>query len=427
MSLKVASVPGPVSVSAGSGVSSAGAGSAAAVFAGSGLAIAGGTPVFASPVAFMSTGLTPADIDAATAVLKSGMLRAAKKCEELEQRLGSLSGAKHAMTCANGTCALQLAYEPLVRPGDDVLVPAWSYIATVSMVVARGANPVFVDALPDTMQIDVADAERRITRRTTAIAATHLYGCPVDIDAVERLAAKHGLKVIYDCAQGHLATYKGKGMGAFGDAVTYSFYATKNLGTGEGGLITCNDDDLAREIKLLRSHGETDKYLHEYVGYNYRMNDIAGAIGCSKLDRLPAETASRQAVAKQYDRMIAEINRSLGGRALLKSPATTPGAEPVYHLYVVQLESEQSRCTRDQFCEALKAEGVPTAVHYPRSLTRQPAFRKFVDGPHGQGHPTVADGLSSRVFALPMHHALTAEQIKGVGEALARVAKAAAR
>lgn len=415
------------------------------------LAINGGAPVSKTAVPFMSTGLQPADIDAATAVLKSGMLRAAKKCEELEQRFAAMTGAKHMMTCANGTCALQLAYEPLFKAGDDVLVPAWTYIATVSMVVARGGNPIFVDALPDTMQIDMADAARKLTPRTTAIAATHLYGCPVDIDAVQSLARKHNLKVIYDAAQAHLSTYKGKGIGAYGDAVTYSFYATKNLGTGEGGSISCNDDALARQIKLLRSHGETDKYLHEQVGYNYRMNDITGAIGCSKLDRLQAETDARRAVAKKYDAAIAHIDG-------LMAPATTPGAEAVYHLYVARLDTGKFLCTRDQFCDALKAEGVPTAIHYPRPLTRQPAFSRFVKStpapgtmggtghcgagcgcaggmgaavgvggggaPVRQDHPPVADMLSKQVFALPMHHALTPDQIKSVTDALTKVAAA---
>lgn len=378
------------------------------------LAINGGTPVSPTAIPFMYTALAQADIDAATAVLKSGMLRAATRCEELEKRFAALTSAKHMMTCANGTCALQLAYEPLFKAGDDVLVPAWSYIATVSMVIARGANPIFVDALPDTMQIDMADAARKVTSKTTAIAATHLYGCPVDIDAVQALAAKKGLKVIYDCAQAHLSTYKGKGVGAYGDAVTYSFYATKNLGTGEGGAISCNDDALARQIKLLRSHGETDKYLHEQVGYNYRMNDITGAIGLSKLDRLQAETNARREIAKKFDAVIAKIPG-------LQAPAVTPGAEAVFHLYVVQMDPSQFVCTRDQFCDALKAEGVPTAIHYPRSLTRQPAFGIQAAA---QGHPPVADGLSKRVFALPMHHMLTAEQIGRIGEALNKVASA---
>jgi len=376
------------------------------------LAIDGGTPVSSTTVPFMSTALNQADIDSALAVLKSGMLRAAKKCDELEARFVKISDAKHAMTCANGTCALQLAYEPLFQPGDEVIVPAWSYIATVSMVVARGGIPVFAEAIPGTYQIDMADAARKITSKTTAIAATHLYGCPVDIDAVQAVAAKHKLRVIYDAAQSHLATYKGKGIGAFGDAVTYSFYATKNLGTGEGGLITCNDDALARTIKLLRSHGETDKYLHEVIGYNYRMNDITGAIGCSRLDRLGDQTKTRQKNAARYDAIVAQIDG-------LTAPKVTPGAEAVWHLYVITLDLSKFRCTRDQFAKALQAEGVPTAVHYPRSLPNQPALARF-----SKNDTPIANELASKVLALPMHHDLSDDHFRIVGEALAKVATA---
>jgi len=220
-----------------------------------GLAIRGGAPVSSTPVPFMSPKLTQDDIDAATAVLHSGMLRQASRCAELEERFGRMTGANHALTCANGTCALQLAYGALLQPGEHVLVPAWTYVATASMLVAQGCKPIFCDALPDTYQIDVDDARGRITPETRAIACTHLYGIPVDIDAVQQLADDHGLKVIYDAAQAHLATYKGKGLGEFGNAVTYSFYATKNLATGEGGMVTTNDDETARAIGLLRSHG----------------------------------------------------------------------------------------------------------------------------------------------------------------------------
>lgn len=373
------------------------------------LAVNGGTPVSAKPVPFMSTALTDADIQAVVGVLKSGMLRAATKCGEFEDRWAKQTDAKYALTCANGTCALQLAYEPLIKPGDDVLVPAWSYIATVSMIVARGANPIFVEALPDTFQIDMKDAARKITRNTTAIAATHLYGCPVDIDAVQALAEKHNLMVIYDAAQAHLATYKGKGIGAFGDAVTYSLYATKNLATGEGGFVTCNDEGLASELKLLRSHGETEKYLHEQVGYNYRMNDLTGALGLSRLDRLAGQTKARQAAAARYDKIVANIDA-------LQAPTTTHGAEAVYHLYTLKLNLKKIRGTRDEFCKALNAEGVPTATHYPRSLPNQPALKKF-----SNNDTPIADSLAARVFSLPMHHDLTDDHFRIVEEALNKV------
>jgi perosamine synthetase len=354
-------------------------------------------PSAVKPVPFMMPGLQEADIEAVNKVLRSGMLRAATKCAELETRIAEMSQANHAMTCANGTCALQLAYEPLFNPGDEILVPAWSYIATVSMVVARGCKPIFVDADPATGQIDMNDAAKRITNKTKGIAATHLYGCPVDIDAVQKTATKHGLKVVYDAAQAHLATYHGKGIGQFGDAVTYSFYATKNLATGEGGMVTCNDAALATRIKLLRSHGETDKYLHESIGYNYRLNDMAGAIGCSRLDRLPAETAARQKAAERYGKLLSNIPG-------IDPLGITAGAKSVYHLYTVRMDPAQFTCTRDQLCKELMPLGVPTAVHYPRSLPQQPAFKAHIAG---QAAWPVAFRLAETVFCLPIHHGMT--------------------
>jgi perosamine synthetase len=380
------------------------------------LAVSGGTPVSAKPVPFMSLALTEGDVDAALAVLKSGMLRQAAKCAELELRFGEMSHAAHALTCANGTCALQLAYGALLEPGDDVLVPAWTYIATVSMVVAAGCRPIFVDADPETFQICPKDLARKVTPRTTAIAATHLYGMPVDIAGVQNVAKKHGLKVIYDAAQAHLATYSGKGIGAFGDAVTYSFYATKNLSTGEGGLVTTNDPSVAKKMGLLRSHGETEKYLHEMVGFNYRMNDITAALGCSRLSRLADQTAARQRNAERYDAMLARIPG-------LVAPGRTEGADAVWHLYTVRMDPSQFRVTRDEFCKALNAEGVPTAVHYPRPLTRQPAFDRFSGAAVREGVP-VAESLSAKVFCLPMHHDLSDDHFRIVEEALEKVAGA---
>lgn len=364
------------------------------------------------PVPFMMTALAENDIQAAIAVLRSGMLRSATQCAALELKFAEMSGAKHAMTCANGTCALQLAYEPLFQPGDEVLVPAWSYIATASMLVARGCKPIFVDALPTTGQIDLADAAKRITSKTKGIAATHMYGCPVDIDATQALAAKHGLKVVYDAAQAHLSTYKGKGIGEFGDAVTYSFYATKNLGTGEGGLISCNNDTLARDIQLLRSHGETDKYLHERVGYNYRMNDITGAIGLSRLARLPQETAARQAAAKRYETILAGIPG-------IEPLQITPGAVSAYHLFTCRMDPAVLKVSRDQLMKDLGAMGVPTALHYPRSLPQQPAFNAYLPG---QKPWPIAERLSQTVLSLPMHHGLTDEHFATIEAALKTVA-----
>ena len=369
------------------------------------------TPTPAPPhVPFMSVGLAPDEIAAATEVLESGMLRAASRCAEFETRFAEASQATHALTCANGTCALQLAYHALLQPGDEVIVPAWTYIATASMLAARGCKIVFCDCLEDSFQIDPADVARRITPNTKAIACTHLYGIPVDVAAIQAIAAEHNLKVIYDAAQAHLAEIDAgsgtQGLGAFGDAVTYSFYATKNLGTGEGGMVTTNDDAVARSMSLARSHGETDKYVHESVGFNYRMNDITGAIGLKKLEKLPAQTELRRAAADRYTKMLESIEGVI-------APEPTKGSRPAWHLYTCKLDTDALTCSRDQFCDELRARGVPTAVHYPRSLTRQPAFAEYVTD-----HPPVADALPTRVFCVPMHHALTDTHFDQIEQAL---------
>lgn len=385
-----------------------------------GLAMSGGTPVAEATIPIISVSFAQEDIDAAVAVLTSGMVAQGKQCQALESRFAEATDARHALTCANGTCALQLAYEPLIEPGDEVLVPAWTYIATVSMVVARGGVPIFCDADPETYSIDVEDAARKVTPRTTAIAATHLYGNPVDIDAVERLAAEKGLSVIFDAAQAHLATYKGRGLGAYGDAVTYSFYPTKNMTTCEGGMVTTNDADLDTKMRMLRSHGEVAKYVHGAIGYNYRMTDVEAAIGLSQFNRLPGATERRQRNAATLDKAISAIPG-------LFAPRTTPEATNAYHLYPVRLDLDafiaprtgEPGALRDEFCKALNAEGVATAIHYPRCLTRQPVFER-----PGIEHPPVADRLASTLFCVPIHHNLTETQLRQIGEALHKVAEA---
>ncbi|MEQ9207799.1 MAG: DegT/DnrJ/EryC1/StrS family aminotransferase [Phycisphaerales bacterium] len=381
------------------------------------LAINGGTPVLESPVPFMAVGLTKKDIAAANEVLESGMLRAASKCAALEEQFAAKSDAKIGLTCSNGTTALQLAYGALLERGDEVIAPAWTYIATVSMLVAAGAKVVFCDCIEDSYQADPADIEKKITPNTKAIAVTHLYGIPVDIDAIQAIADKHNLKVIYDSAQAHLAEYNNKGIGAYGDACTYSFYATKNLGTGEGGMVTVNDQDLANTISALRSHGETDKYLHTSIGFNYRMNDITGAIGLSKLETLGAETDRRREVANLYHSRIDNIQG-------VNRPVPTQGSNPAWHLYTCRVDLDALTCTRDEFCAALNKEGVPTAVHYPKPLTQQPAFSDLANQESGV---PVSVKLASTVFCIPIHQNLTDDQANGVCDAIEKVANAFAK
>ena len=209
-----------------------------------------------------------------------------------------------------------------------------------------------------------------------------------------------------------MATYKGKGLGAYGDAVTYSFYPTKNMTTGEGGMVTVRDEALDREVRLLRSHGETRKYHHERIGFNYRMSDVEGAVGLSQLDRIEATTARRRENAAALDQGLADIDG-------LFTPVATAGAEHAYHLYTVRLDLDVFTVDRDRFVEALRAEGVQCAVHYPHALTQQPCFAPYVKGP-----VPVSEALATQVFCLPIHQALTLEQIELTCEAVRKVAGA---
>lgn len=382
------------------------------------LALFGGTPITGEPVQMISVKLEEEDIQAATAVMRSGMLAAGKVAQEFEAKFAEMSGAKHAFACANGTVALQLAYGATIERGDEVLCPSWTYIATASMLAAAGAKIVWVDADPTTYSIDVNDAAKKVNERTTAIAATHLYGNPVDISAVNTLAANEGLHVIYDAAQAHLSTYQGKGIGAYGDLSTYSFYPTKNMTTGEGGMVTTNDDELAEKVRLLRSHGEVAKYTHASIGFNYRMTDMEAAIGLSQLKRLPGYTQTRRDNAAFYTNALASIDG-------LHAPVETADAESCYHLYAVRIDEsafitpEDGRCVRDHMIEALSAEGIRTAVHYPMSLTRQPVFAT-----PGVQHQAVSDQLSRSLFCIPIHQNLTELQLSQVAEAMAKVADA---
>ncbi|MGP1309882.1 MAG: DegT/DnrJ/EryC1/StrS family aminotransferase [Phycisphaerales bacterium] len=385
------------------------------------LAIHGGAPVrpAGKKIPLISAKLDRSDVDAAMGVLESGMLRAGPKAAEFEKQFAAKTDARHALTCANGTCALQLGYLAALglpaqgaRDGQEVIVPSWTYIATASMLVACGLTPVFCECDPETYTIDVDDAAKRVTKNTVGIAATHLYGNPVDIDGVQRLASSVGLKVIYDAAQSHFATWKGKGIGAFGDAVTYSFYATKNLATGEGGMVTTNDDGVARSIGLLRSHGETEKYLHEAIGFNFRMTDVEAAIGLSQLQRADEFTGARRANAVKLDAIVDDIDG-------LHAPRTTPGGEHAYHLYQIRVDTDAFSCSRDEFIKALEAEGVNCGVHYPKPLHFQPAFAKYA----GEKLP-ISERLARELFCVAVHPSLNDTDIADLGEALRKVADA---
>jgi perosamine synthetase len=340
--------------------------------------------------------LAPNEIRAVQQVLRSGQLRAGRMVAEFEARFAQAVGARFAVAVSSGTAALDLAYRALLEPGDEVIVPDFTFVATASMVVAAGAKPVFADVDPDTFTLDPADVERRITSRTRALAPVHHYGQPADIAPLARLARRHHLRIVWDAAQAHGARFRQHDVGSFADVVCYSFYPTKNMTTGEGGMLTTSDERLAKELRLLRSHGEEERYLHVRLGFNLRMTDIAGALGLSQLAKLPAALGRRRKNA-------AILTQGLTGIPGIKTPHVREGCDHAFSLYTVQLDPKVLGMTRDDFQKGMADRGVETAVHYPRPLHRQPIFRR-----HGtdRDYP-VSSRLAETVVSLPVHPGLS--------------------
>lgn len=347
------------------------------------------------PLSMAHIVLTDEDIAAAVAVLRSGALREGPQCAAFEEEFAKATGAAHAVSCANGSAALHLVYHALLRPGDEVLVPSFTFVATASMAALVGAHVVPCDVDPRTFHLDLEDARRRLTKRTRAIVPVHLYGNPCIHEHYEAFAREHGLYLIYDAAQAHGARCGGRDVGALGDATTYSFYPSKNLFVGEGGMVTTPNAELAQRLRLLRSHGQSGKYLHTLLGYNYRMTDVEAAIGRSQLQRLESMIERRARNA----RLLSEGLRELPGVVV---PETTRGGRHAWHQYTIVIDPSLAGCHRDELARRLAARDIPTAVHYPRGVHQQPIFAE------PPPHPPlrVTESLASRVLSLPVHHGL---------------------
>lgn len=354
--------------------------------------------------------LNNGEIDAALAVLRSGQIRQGKICREFEERFAAAVGARHAVAVSSGTAALHLAWLAVLEPGDEVLVPAFTFIATASSVVLAGGRPVFCDVSPEHGMIDIDDARRRLTSRTRGIAPVHLYGNACDVTGIQQLAAENDLRIVWDAAQAHGTRVDGRDVGGFDDLVCYSFYPTKNMTTAEGGMITTNDADLAAKLRLLRSHGQAEKYYHTEIGLNYRLTDVQAAIGLVQLDRLSVWLQQRQSNAAMLDNL-------LDGIPGIKPPVVEAGVEHSYHQYTVQVDSSHGGITRDDLQAALQGLGIQTAVHYPRPLHQQPVFA----AEHGDLSLPVSERLSASVLSLPIHPAINEDGLRRIAHGLATV------
>lgn len=264
------------------------------------------------------------------------------------------------------------------------------------MVVAAGAKPVFADVDPETYTLTPSEVERLVTRRTRALAPVHLFGCPADVAGLLRAANRHNLRVVWDAAQAHGAQFRARDVGSFPDVVCYSFYPSKNMTTGEGGMLTTSDSNLARKFRLLRSHGERERYRHTLIGYNFRLTDIASALGRVQLRKLPAALRRR----RQNARILTQGLDCLPG---IKTPRAALGGSHAYCLFTIALEPKLLGISREQFQRALWRRGIQTAVHYPLPLHRQPIFR----GCGSDGDFPVSARLAKNVVSLPVHPGLT--------------------
>jgi perosamine synthetase len=334
-------------------------------------------------------------------VLKSGQLRAGRIVEQFEASFARAVGARHAVAVNSGTTALFLAYRALLKPGDEVIVPDFTFVATASMVVAVGAKAVFADVDPATFTLDPADVERHLTLRTRALAPVHLYGCPADIAGLMRVAQCYRLRLIWDAAQAHGAKFHGHDVGWFPDVVCYSFYPSKNVTTGEGGMLTTSDPSLAAEFRLARSHGEESRYRHVRLGFNFRLTDVAAALGREQMRKLPSAVRKRQ-------RHAAILTSGLANIPGLETPRITAGAEHAFNVFTIRLNPKILGMSRAEFQKTLAQRGIETAVHYPLPLHRQPIFRGWGSD---RDFPT-STRLAQTVLSLPVHPGLSERDLR---------------
>lgn len=393
------------------------------------LAIDGGPAVRATTLPYGRQCVEDDDVAAVTETLRSAWLTTGPKVEQFEQALAACTGTALAVAVSNGTAALHTAMYALgISEGDEVIVPAITFPATANCVAFLGGRPVFADVDPDTLLIDPASVESRITPRTKAVIAVDYAGQSCDYDALTELAGSRGLALADDACHAIGGSYRGRPVGSFAAVNTFSFHPVKHMTTGEGGAVTTDDPQLARRMRIFRNHGITTdhrqrqakgSWLYEMVdlGFNYRLTDIQCALGISQLPKLPGWICRRQAIAQRYDGAFAHIPS-------VRPLAVRPEVSHAYHLYVIRLELERLRVDRAAVFSALRAEGIGVNVHYiPVHL--HPYYRRtFGTAP---GDCPVAEAAYERILSLPIFPTMTDEDSDDVIRAVGKVTEAYAR
>lgn len=337
-------------------------------------------------------------------VLRSGMLASGSYVREFEEQFKKYHNSHYAIATSSGTTALHVILEALgIGPGDKVITTPFSFIATSNAILFTGATPIFVDIDPVTYNLSPSHLHSTLKNNSEvkAILVVHLFGLPADMDQILDIAEKYQVVVLEDCAQAHGAAYRDQKVGTFGKASAFSFYPTKNITSGEGGMVLTNDPAIAEKVSLLVNHGQRQRYQHDIVGYNFRMTNIHAAIGIEQLKKLDQYNQRRIDNAKFYDSHI--INPSI------KKPACPPDRKHVYHQYTLQVTN------RDIFASYLANNNIGYGIHYPSIIPAQPAYRNI---PGCLGNWQVARDLTNTCISIPVHPALSAGDLTTVVEAI---------
>ncbi|HLX58773.1 MAG TPA: DegT/DnrJ/EryC1/StrS family aminotransferase [Ktedonobacteraceae bacterium] len=347
-------------------------------------------------------------------VLASGQLTQGEYVADFERRFAELCHVREAVAVSSGTAALHLALlAHNIGPGDEVVTTAFSFAAAVSMILLVGAIPVFVDIDPDTYTLDPAQVEIALTRRTKAILGVHLYGHPCDMLRLEQLAEAYSLALIEDASQAHAASIGGRLVGSFGVGC-FSFYATKNMTTGEGGMVTTNDPAIAEQVRLLRNQGQEARFYHTILGYNLRMTELQAALGIAQLEKLEDFTRRRIANAAYLTDHLKRV---------VQTPVVRPGYRHVYQEYTIRVPID-----RNEWAARLRSSGVDTAIRYPLPVHQQPFVRRrsslfrilspgkksLMKGSNPAAHLPVTESAAQQVLSLPVHPALSEEDLSKI-------------
>jgi len=337
------------------------------------------------------------EINEVESVLRSGFIAQGPKVAEFEEKFANYIGTRHAVATSSGTTALHIALLcARIGKDDEVITTPFSFAATANCVLYAGAKPVFVDIEPETYNINPELIEDAITDKTKAIIPVHLYGQPADMDPINKIAKKHELKVIEDAAQAHGAVYKGINVGLLGDIACFSFYPTKNITTGEGGMITTNNREFDHDARALRAHGESERYRHSILGYNFRMTDIAAAIGVVQLKRLDGFNEKRIENAEYLTEHVRYID-------WIEPPFVQDGVKHVFHQYTIRIGNGK----RDELRDFLNKEGIGTGIHYPKPIYRQ----KLYEDLGFTANCLEAEKAAEEVLSIPVNPALSAEDL----------------